>query len=332
MGQVASRACETRGVWLNPRAFNSEAQRASTLKSISDGNFNTVFLIGHPLTNQYGLNNGWSSETNFKAMLLLLRNNGIGVHVWLLNNRRVAGTTADMADPSEQHKQVEWAISWLSSYPELDGVHFDYIRYPESGPIHKDRLAGVSQTVRLAHQRIHETFPNKALTAAVRSTHRSLADYNTEYIPPWFTDWLASHPANSWDQKYVPSFLKVQQDPVTWLSNNWIDFAIPMMYTGYYDYFKFQVDHWVSFRNQETKGLLAGISWLSRRGTTPTSVVRQIRYARSQGWEGVSIFELGNPYNRDDGPLVRALTIADQANNNDPPFTNKIPSCLAARF
>ena len=114
--------CEARAVWIGNGVIDTPSERASMLQEILDANINTVFVLGYP----FGGNYGAGTQADFDAFLPMLRENGIGAHVWVVNMARAGyGTYADFCDPVEQAAQVDWAMSWLDAYPELDGFHLD---------------------------------------------------------------------------------------------------------------------------------------------------------------------------------------------------------------
>lgn len=120
---LAASGCETRGTWLNPNAFNSDARRTETLNKILQANLNTVFLASYTLSGNFG----WAQQTDFDKFYTMLRQNNISVHVWVSSMDRVSNV--DYTNPGERTAQMNWALSWFNRYPDLDGFHLDYIRY-----------------------------------------------------------------------------------------------------------------------------------------------------------------------------------------------------------
>jgi hypothetical protein len=49
MAQTAAATCETRGVWLNPYAFENDAVRSTTLQNVRRANLNTLFVLVPPI-------------------------------------------------------------------------------------------------------------------------------------------------------------------------------------------------------------------------------------------------------------------------------------------
>ncbi|MCJ7739931.1 hypothetical protein MUP32_01260 [Candidatus Microgenomates bacterium] len=332
---LAASGCETRGTWLNPNAFNSDTRRTETLNKIKQANLNTVFLAAYTLDGNYG----WSQKADFDQFYTMLRQNNISVHVWVANMYRISGV--DFTDPVERTAQKNWAMSWFNHYPDLDGFHLDYIRYVwGDGKIYADKMKAVNNTVETIYNGIKSQYPNKKLSAAVFS---SCKDYtHTEEqnaIPLWFKTWFNNHPNNYYYDNYdgnihrTPIFMSVNQDPVTWITSNYINTVIPMQYTTDDSKWNTDADQWKSFLIQNGNYPAMGLGWLKPDPNDPNSdwgfnapgIVRKINYGRSLGFTGFVIFELGNanlPTGVSDGDLVNAL-----ANG---PFSSKVPSCMTS--
>ena len=95
------------------------------------------------------------------------------------------------------------------------------------------------------------------------------------------------------------------------------------------------MDLWKSFRKGRLEGIVMGLGWLKEKehpdwDLKPDPVVRFIKYGRSQGLKGFSIFSLGAP-DVDDEPLLKALAEPCPANEGDPPFRDPVPTWLLAR-
>lgn len=347
---------EVRAVWLNPWAFNSPWTRSATLDKIRRARLNTVFLQTPPVAGNFGISWGGATPGNYAAFLKELKAAGISAHGWIINRERLGeGGQAPFTVPSEQQAQRDWALAVLDAYPELDGVHFDYIRYMEWGPYDPAKADGITETVRLAHEAIRATHPGRFLTAAVftAASANYLGDRSGGRLswsgaePAWFPGWMNAHPAN-WYVAQVkadtrlrpnwilgPSFLKYQQQPVVWLESGFIDAVCPMQYTGDEATWKAEVELWKSFRGGAPAGVVMGLGWLKDTehpdwDLKPAPLVRFIRYGRAHGLKGFSVFSLGVP-GVDDEPLIRALGEPCAANGGRPPFAQPARSWLSAK-
>jgi hypothetical protein len=325
--------CEVRGTWLNPPAFDSPTARAATFASIQTAKINTVFMLAPPVAGF----RGWSDPADFGAMLTLLDEAGVSVHIWSAVMYRVLGQEADFRDLTEQAAQVAWADALLRAYPQADGYHLDYIRYSGILPVNDGgRLEGVSQTVAAIAAHLAAHFPSKHLTAAVFRVSAYAADFDTEDIPQWFLDWYSAHPGNPydhppyWETTTVPFNFKKQQDPVSWMRETSIRGVMPMEYDTLDSWWQAEVDHWGLFMGDQgldMERIWMGVGWYEDYDAP--GVVRKIKYGRAQGMGGVVIFELGNP-DADDSVLVNALAVDGPDNEWDAPYAAWAPSCLRA--
>ncbi|MCJ7739821.1 hypothetical protein MUP32_00705, partial [Candidatus Microgenomates bacterium] len=236
--------CETRATWLNTNSFSYESRRKTTLPELLNAHINTVFLSAWPLNGNYGR----GSQESFETMLNQLVSNNISVHVWIDNRfRRFLndGTNqVDFTNPTEQDTQAQWAADWIKTYPQLDGVHFDYIRYApnDADTINMNgRMDGVTATIIKTRNAINAINPQKKFTAAVfklypswEESYRDPPSWSKGDVPKWFKDWYTSHPDESTNiyrhvasattppfyYVAVPNFFLVQQDPIEWLKQD----------------------------------------------------------------------------------------------------------------
>src|SRR3989338_11461884 len=206
-------SCETRGVWLNAGDWRVD-RRAGIVDKVRRANLNTVFLIAPRIGN----NNGWGDANDFFNAIADFKNIGVGVHLWLVNAFRTSNGNptnectdqVDYRQPAELAAQVQWVKDLLAkyanpndSYPDVDGVHFDYIRYinwTSQGQYcaehqFKDKIDAVSQVVQSSFQAIKQQYPDKMLTAAVFAVDPQ-QDNPATYLPAWFVNWRNQHPGN----------------------------------------------------------------------------------------------------------------------------------------
>ena len=335
---------ETRAVWLNNYAFDSPAKRIETLQKITDANLNTVFLIVPDDTRP-----AWSTVADFTAMLADAKALGLAAHVWMINMYRTSGQTADFTEPAEQAAQVQWARTLLDSFPALDGVHFDYIRYPTQDRLDSVKMEGIRQTILQTHGMLQAEYPGRFLTAALINLGQDCADWIHPYseggddIPAWFRTWFAANPGNRWDDlsfcgSYptpdgVPTQMTFQQNGVSYANNNILDFIIAMEYTYYTSWWSGEVDIWNSFLGPEVNHVYMGLGWYQNvwtsAGVNPEEVaaamVDKIEYGRLNGITGFSIFEFGEP-GTTDSIVINALT-----QGPDAPFAEPAVSALLAQ-
>lgn len=347
--------CETRGVWLNPYAFEEAGARWTTLMHARQANLNTLLVLTPPVVDANGVqHNGWAEHEAYVSLLKAAKQRGFQVHGWVANYYRKPGGV-DYRYSREWEQQANWAIALLDQYPELDGIHFDYIRYSSEPQLEhqtSEKMASVSWTVRTAFYKIKRKYPNKFLTAAVFNVDPwEMAP--SAFVPAWFKAWKAAHPADSiyYDPSYPraiygPRSFRVAQDPVMWLNGKYIDAVMPIIYTADLDIWQKRLPLWRSFVGEDDfSKVWFGLAWFFQGSYTITwpdgsqfatgnpllpgqpeaaaeALVRQIDYARSQGMKGFTLFELGHPSvgAANDRVLVEKL--------RDGPFSQPVPSCL----
>ncbi|TXT57893.1 MAG: hypothetical protein BAJATHORv1_10601 [Candidatus Thorarchaeota archaeon] len=332
---LADQNIETRAVWLNHYAFNSDAKRNETLEKIRSANLNTVLMISPPI----GDNNGWSEIEDFSEMLEELVEYDISVHAWIANLYRVKGQRADFSNTTEQSEQINWALEILRTYPKLDGVHFDYIRTENLDYVNATKMNAISSVIEHTKERIREEFPEKYLTTAGWSLSGEIRTPQDE-LPEWYLEWFNQYeddPVNRWSKAAYshnghPTCFGVQQDPVIWLSQGELDFHISMEYCYETDWWTGEVDIWNTFPYEVVEHIFMGLGWYSgvweeesyTEEMVATEIVNKIQYGRSHKITGFSIFELGEPYNND------SILISKLAGDENDPFWNKAISGFKA--
>ena len=301
---------ETRATWLNAYAFNEETRRNQTIDNIIHANLNTVFLIGPPIES----NRGWSDPTSFNQTLILLKAQNIAVHAWICCLYRISGQTADFVNETEQTAQKNWALALLDTYPLLDGIHLDYIRYNYGSNVNATKLAGVHQTIQMINSAIIAKYQHKFLTAAIWSLSGEI-ETPDDQIPLWYHNWFAANldnPINRWNKvgynfQGYPTFFAVQQDPVSWNGDSIIDVCISMEYDPSNSWWMGEVDIWNSFFNGDPASLMLGLGWYAdlweggeiTEHEVAHKLIDKIRYGQTNKSHGFSFFEFGAQNNND---------------------------------
>jgi hypothetical protein len=347
--------CETRGVWLNRPAFATATARSTTLQNAQRANLNTLFVLVPSIVDANGVyHNGWTNHQAFVQLLKAAKQRGFQVHGWVANYYRKPGGV-DYRYNQEWNHQANWALALLKKYPQLSGIHFDYIRYtryPGAQDQAQDKTAAVSKTVKTTFSKIKAKYPNKSLTAAVFNIDPNWMTPGA-FMPAWFKRWETNHPNNhAYDDLrnpkavYGPRGFRVSQDSVTWLNNKYIDAVMPMIYTANLNAWKRRIPLWKSFvGGDDFSKVWFGIGWFYQGSYTLTwpdgsnyaignsflphnpgaaadAIIKQIHYARKQGMKGFVIFELGGP----SVGATRDRILADKLGKG--PFSQKAPSCL----
>lgn len=184
----------------------------------------------------------------------------------------------------------------VSNY-EIDGIHFDYIRYPE-------------QAHRFPDKAVHRKYGNKKTLAEWRRDNISLfvseVYDDIKRLKPWVQvsssplgkfSRIPQHPNAGWT-----AFESVYQDVRKWLKDGKHDMIVPMMYYLYNDFFPF-VDNWVENSNGRfiVPGLGAYRMENSEGNWELNHLTDQIDYSRSFGASGASFFRAGNAISDDKG-------------------------------
>lgn len=180
---------------------------------------------------------------------------------------------------------------------DIDGIHFDYIRYPEEA----------------------KRFPDSKLYNQ-SGKRRSLADWRRENInrivyrlydyvkqvKPWVQ--VSSSPLGKYNRiEQVPNagwtaYESVYQDPKRWMEEGKQDMIVPMMYYLHKNFFPF-VDNWVSLSNGRliVPGLGAYRMDKSEADWTLNDITDQIDYSRYFGGAGCAFFRCGNVLSNEKG-------------------------------
>lgn len=188
-------------------------------------------------------------------------------------------------------------VKELVSNYDIDGIHFDYIRYPE-------------QAHRFSDKAEHRKYgKNKSLSEWRRdniSLFVSEAYDDIKRLKPWVQvsssplgkfSRISKRPNAGWT-----AYESVYQDVRRWLKEGKHDMVIPMMYYLYDDFFPF-VDNWVENSNGRfiVPGLGAYRLERSEGDWTVNQVTDQMDYSRNFGGSGMSYFRVDNVLNDNKG-------------------------------
>ncbi len=285
--KFSSDRCFIRANWIRPPSFDTAQSRLTTLQKLKLAKLNTVFLAAP----QTGLGYGWSNEASFAQFLGELRAENFSVHLWVQNKMRGArsdadeeNAQADFESETERTLQVNWITDLLDRYPNLQGVHYDYIRYEDQpawvGEFSKTEA--VSKTISAISSQIRQRYSTKFLSASSFVAEPTYGDFDAEFVSFWFRSWsswitsaandsneintLFKALANQSASKHsVPTFFKFQQNPVSWLKRNFIDVVVPMQYTTDVHKYQTEISIWKSFfshQNLSPQRLVMGTGWL----------------------------------------------------------------------
>lgn len=177
-------------------------------------------------------------------------------------------------DPSDQRSAslIVSVAREITTHYDIDGIHLDYIRYPETMP--KPRNAGVAQWRR------------NNITSIVRRVHDAV-----KAEKPWvklscspigkYSD-LSRYSSGNWNARD-----RVSQDAQEWLRQGLMDQLYPMMYFRGDSFYPFAAD-WASSAYGRTVSAGIGTYFLNPReggryGWTIADVAREMMVARQMG-------------------------------------------------
>ncbi len=276
---------------------------------------------------------GWAADAwndgkgkdELKTMIDAAHRNGLEFHAWKVNFNASAGMRAGVGpaamftkmkaddrlmrdvngvqtnalnpgDPRNRQLEVDVMKGLVANY-DVDGVHFDYIRYTEVGGDGKENYdfdyGAVSRfEFEKARGMKVANWPADVFSGHLKAEYEDWERENiNDVVKRVYANTKASKPrvqvsAAVWraNRKYRAG---LKQDWTRWARENWLDFVVPMDYTA--DNARFESDMKEQIPN--TAGhipLAAGIgNYLIK---DPKDVVKQIEIARKNGADGYVLF------------------------------------------
>ena len=173
---------------------------------------------------------------------------------------------------------------------DIDGIHFDYIRYPEQARTFPDRKS-YNQS---GKKRSIEDWRRENINRMVGRIY----DW-VKQAKPWVQ--VSSSPLGKYSRiERVPNagwtaYESVYQDPKMWLRRGKQDMIVPMMYYLHKNFFPF-LDNWVegSYGRLIVAGLGAYRMDKSEADWSVNDITDQIDYSRYYGGAGCAFFRCGN--------------------------------------
>ena len=173
---------------------------------------------------------------------------------------------------------------------DIDGIHFDYIRYPEKAKSFPDQTS----YRQYGKKEKRETWRRENINQLVTRIY----DY-VKSVKPWVQ--VSSAPLGKYSRiPRVPqagwtAFESVYQDPAEWFRRGKQDMIVPMMYYKHQNFFPF-VDNWVE--NSQGRLIVPGLGAYRLRPEegdwTLNDLTDQIDYSRYFGGAGCAFFRCGN--------------------------------------
>jgi uncharacterized lipoprotein YddW (UPF0748 family) len=247
-----------------------------------------------------------------EACLRAAKKFGVQVHVWKVNwnlanapkefvekmralkrtQKDVNGKDVDWLCPSHEDNfklEFESMLEVVRKY-DVDGIHFDYIRYPNANCCYCD---GCRERFERDRGITVKDFPKDVLTG-------ELADEYKRWRCEQITRLVASVSESA--RKLKPNIKvsaavfrdyprcrdSVGQDWVLWVEKGYLDFVCPMNYTNDNELFRQLVTNQLKFVGDKAP-LYPGIG-ASAPGLSPVEVIQQIQSLREIGAKGFIIF------------------------------------------
>ena len=281
-------------------------------------------------------NNG-AGKDELKTMIDAAHKNGLEFHAWKVNFNASAGMRAgdgpaamftqmkaddrlmrdvngvqtnalNPGDPRNRQLEVDVMNELVNNY-DVDGVHFDYIRYTEVGGDGKENFdfdyGDVSRReFEKSRGATVAAWPADVFSGNLKAEYEDWERENiNDVVKRVYRNTKARKPnvqvsAAVWraNRKYRAG---IKQDWTRWARENWLDFVVPMDYTA--DNARFERDMKEQIPNVAGHiPLAAGIgNYLIK---DPQDVVKQIEIARTNGADGYVLFA----YNDDNIDAVLA--------------------------
>lgn len=229
------------------------------------------------------------------------------------------GVWIDPAAPGVAARLAETFAELVARYPELDGLHLDYIRYPGVLPFAPGSRFGVGLDMGHGEQtrarfRRETGLEPPSPPGRLGNANRWDAwrrDQVTELVRQIGDATRSARPglalsAAVWSHA-DRAYLSVGQDWRGWLDDGLVDFAVPMAYTLDPAIFRYQADAFANASQGSRTWLGIGVWLFAKR---PEGAVEQVRSAREVGAAGDVLFSWDAIA---DAPALRDALAAESA-------------------
>jgi uncharacterized lipoprotein YddW (UPF0748 family) len=198
---------------------------------------------------------------------------------------------ANPGDPRNTELEFQVMREMVEKY-DVDGVQFDYIRYPDAPSFDYDYGPVSRREFERKRGRPVADWPAEVLSGPLKTEYEDWERENiNRLVERVYREVKRLKPnvlvsAAVWrNHRRYRALLK--QDWPLWVKNGWLDLVVPMDYTPEPDTFAATVDAQVALTRGRAP-LAAGIgSWLLQ---TPEELVRQVEIAREAGAAGFVLF------------------------------------------
>jgi uncharacterized lipoprotein YddW (UPF0748 family) len=342
---------EFRAVWEHSGTGPYPGDWAAAIDVLADNHFTAVFpnmlwgglahydsaLLPHSETfDTYG--------DQLTACIRAAHARGVAVHVWKVNwnlshapqsfidAMRVAGRTqvnrwgepVDWLCPSHPANfalERDSMLEVVANY-EVDGIHFDYIRYPDSDHCYCDgcRTRFEAQTGNVVASWPADVVEGGRLQSAFLDWRRAQI---TNLVAAVYEGVKATKPQVQVSAAVFPGYSQcrdgVGQDWVSWIDRGIVDFLCPMDYTNDFDRFADLVTEQIGYSAGRVP-IYPGIgASTSRSSFGPDGVIEQVQETRAQGTGGFILFNFDHELATEDLPaLGLGTTLAVEADGHAP--------------
>lgn len=235
---------------------------------------------------------------------------GLEIHAWLVtipiggkNYIAASAAKASTPLPSSAFKryQGEWfldpghpqtgsylcsIVNEITSQYDIDGIHLDYIRYPD----HPSRFPDGDTYKRYGTGRSLYAWRRENITGIVRSIYKEV-----KRVKPWVK--VSSSPVGKfkdtsrYSSRGWNAFHTVHQDAQSWLSEGIHDMLFPMMYFDGDQFYPFVLD-WQekSYGRQIVPGLGVYFMHPREKDWSKETILRQVNFIRSHQLAGQAYY------------------------------------------
>jgi uncharacterized lipoprotein YddW (UPF0748 family) len=195
------------------------------------------------------------------------------------------------ADPRNRELEYQVMMELVKNY-DVDGIHFDYIRYPDDSPYDDPYDYDYGEISRREFERFIRrpvrNWPNDVRRGSLKMVYENWERENVNAIvrrvyqdAKELRPWVKVSAAVWRNHRRYRAVIK--QDWLKWAQQGWVDFLVPMDYTPIHNLFETTVRQQVSAVRGKVP-LAAGIGGYLLK--TPEDMVKQVEISRRAGADG----------------------------------------------
>ena len=199
------------------------------------------------------------------------------------------------SNPLNRRQEADAMLELVRNYPDLDGIHFDYIRYPDSDSCFCD---GCRARFEERIGRKVENWPADTRSDALKNEWLQFRRDNiTALVKLVHDEAKALRPTIQISAALFGNWMSdrdgVGQDWELWCRNGWLDFACPMDYVDSAVAFKGKVKRQIAWAHGVKLCPGIGLScWTKPQD--PLNMIDQIQAVRDLGLKGYTVFNFDN--------------------------------------